>query len=132
MFKNVSTIIVGLFMLYILIFIVDYKNPSKLDISFLIITSLAVIASLVDCLLGKKYKKQRYNMARFNLLPTAGVGLFYVHKKDCPMVAILKKHRTATNNYNQNNDKTNTCYANIKKAPFIIQKITTFSIYYTY
>ncbi len=57
MFKNVSTIIVGLFMLYILIFVVDYKNPSKLDISFLIITSLAVIASLVDCLLGKKYKK---------------------------------------------------------------------------
>ena len=57
MFKNVSTIIVGLFMLYILIFVVDYKNPSKLDITFLILTSLAVIASLVDCLLGKKYKK---------------------------------------------------------------------------
>jgi len=57
MFKNVSTIIVGLFMLYILIFVVDYQNPSKLDITFLIITSLAVIASLVDCLLGKKYKK---------------------------------------------------------------------------
>ncbi len=71
-------------------------------------------------------------MARSKLLPTPVVGFFICTKKDCPMVAILKKRRTTTNNYNQNNDKTNTYYANIKKAPFIIQKITTFSIYYTY